>query len=204
MIRRSFRRGLGLGLLVGAVAAVVKMVQARRPGSGEIRVETYTGDAANEHFADASRQQERPLSDWEPTAPLPEPEVTTPLTPEPAAHRAPPAPAPEPAPTPTPTPTPAPAPAPAAAAQPAPAPEPEPPAPATAPVKKAAAPKKKAAAKSVDPVDGQCPDSHPVKAKLSSGLFHIPGGFAYARTKADRCYVDVAAAEADGLTQSKR
>jgi outer membrane biosynthesis protein TonB len=177
VIRRSFRRGLGLGLLVGAVAAVVKMVQARRPGQGEIRVETYTGNAANEHFADASRQQERPLSDWEPTTPLPEPEETTPLTPEAVTD------------------TPAPAPAPA--------PDPVP-APASAPVKKKAAPKKKAAAKSVDPVDGQCPDSHPVKGKLSSGLFHLPGGFAYPRTKPDRCYLDAAAAEADGLRAAKR
>jgi hypothetical protein len=173
VIRRSFRRGLGLGLLVGAVAAVVKMVQARRPGPGEIRVETYTGNAAVEHFADAGRQQERPLSDWEPTAPLPEPEETTPLTPEAVTDPAPPPPAPEPA-----------------------AP--------LAPVKKKAAPKKKAAAKSVDPVDGQCPDSHPVKGKLSSGLFHLPGGFAYPRTKPDRCYLDAAAAEADGLRAAKR
>ncbi|HET7720712.1 MAG TPA: hypothetical protein VFK43_12140 [Acidimicrobiales bacterium] len=175
MIRRSFRRGLGLGLLVGAVAAVVKMVQARRPGQGEIRVETYTGNAANEHFADASRQQERPLSDWEPTAPLPEPEETTPLTPEAVTE------APAPAPTPEPTPE-----------------------PASAPVKKKAAPRKKAAPKSVDPVEGACPDSHPIKGKLASGLFHQPGGFAYPRTKPDRCYVDAAAAEADGLKPAKR
>jgi hypothetical protein len=82
---------------------------------------------------------------------------------------------------------------------------------APAPVKKAA--RKKAAAKkqaaapvawvSPDP-DGTCPTSHPVKAKLSSKLFHLPGMFAYARTKPDRCYRDAAAAEADGLTQAKR
>jgi hypothetical protein len=52
--------------------------------------------------------------------------------------------------------------------------------------------------------DGGCPDGYPVKAKLSSKIFHVPGGTMYDRTVPDRCYVDVAAAEADGLRQSKR
>jgi hypothetical protein len=52
--------------------------------------------------------------------------------------------------------------------------------------------------------DGECPLSHPVKAKLSSGIYHVPGGQNYERTKPDRCYVDAAAAEADGLRASKR
>ena len=57
----------------------------------------------------------------------------------------------------------------------------------------------------VDPLaDGSCPASHPVKGKLMSGLFHVPGGFNYPRAKADRCYLDVDAAEADGLRASKR
>src|SRR5438309_1311313 len=60
-----------------------------------------------------------------------------------------------------------------------------------APAKKAAA--KKAAGpptkKWVEPVSpDMCPDSHPIKAKLSSKLFHLPGMFAYPRTKPDRCY----------------
>jgi hypothetical protein len=56
----------------------------------------------------------------------------------------------------------------------------------------------------VDPdADGSCPVTHPVKAKLSSGIYHLPGGASYERTKPDRCYVDAAAAEADGLRQSK-
>ena len=55
----------------------------------------------------------------------------------------------------------------------------------------------------VEPVDGACPDSHPVKAKLSSGIYHVPGGSNYERTRADRCYVDAAAAEADGLRAAK-
>lgn len=56
----------------------------------------------------------------------------------------------------------------------------------------------------VEPEDGACPVSHPVKAKLSSGIFHVPGAQMYDRTKADRCYPDPAAAEADGLRASKR
>jgi hypothetical protein len=58
---------------------------------------------------------------------------------------------------------------------------------------------------SVEPnADGACPVSHPVKAKLTSGIYHEPGGGNYDRTKADRCYVDAAAAEADGLRAVKR
>ncbi len=56
----------------------------------------------------------------------------------------------------------------------------------------------------VEPADsGACPAHHPVKAKLASGIFHVPGGANYARTKADRCYLSTDAAEADGLRQSK-
>lgn len=52
--------------------------------------------------------------------------------------------------------------------------------------------------------DGICPASHPVKAKLSSKVFHLPGMANYERTKADRCYADAESAEADGLRQAKR
>jgi hypothetical protein len=55
----------------------------------------------------------------------------------------------------------------------------------------------------VDPDDGACPTTHPVKAKLTSGIFHVPGGANYERTKADRCYTTTDAAEADGLRASK-
>jgi hypothetical protein len=57
---------------------------------------------------------------------------------------------------------------------------------------------------SIEPVDGGCPDSHPVKGKLTSGIFHMPGGLNYARTRPDRCYVDPSAAESDGLRPTKR
>jgi len=56
----------------------------------------------------------------------------------------------------------------------------------------------------VAPTAGACPASYPVKAKLGSGIFHVPGGQMYARTVPDRCYVDAPAAEADGLRASKR
>jgi hypothetical protein len=56
----------------------------------------------------------------------------------------------------------------------------------------------------IEPVDGACPDSHPVKGKLASGIYHVPGGLNYARTRPDRCYLDPTAAEADGLRPAKR
>lgn len=56
----------------------------------------------------------------------------------------------------------------------------------------------------IEPVDGACPASHPVKGKLASGIYHEPGGASYARTKPDRCYLDAQSAEADGLRPAKR
>ena len=56
----------------------------------------------------------------------------------------------------------------------------------------------------VAPVDGACPASHPVKAKLSSKIFHLPGMANYERTSPDRCYLGAAEAEADGLRAAKR
>ena len=55
----------------------------------------------------------------------------------------------------------------------------------------------------VDAVDGGCPVSHPVKAKMGSGIYHLPGGQFYERTRAERCYIDAAAAEADGYRAAK-
>lgn len=56
----------------------------------------------------------------------------------------------------------------------------------------------------VAPEGEACPASHPVKVKEASGIFHVPGGLAYDRTAPDRCYPDVASAEADGFRQAKR
>ena len=76
------------------------------------------------------------------------------------------------------------------------------PAPAKAPEKPK--PVAKEAKPWVEPkADGTCPKSHPIKAKLSSGIFHSPGGANYERTKPDRCYRDAEAALADGLRAAK-
>jgi micrococcal nuclease len=56
----------------------------------------------------------------------------------------------------------------------------------------------------VEPVDGACPEGYPVKVKLTSGIFHLPGMQAYDRTQPDRCYRDGNAAEADGYRVAKR
>lgn len=56
----------------------------------------------------------------------------------------------------------------------------------------------------VEPSGATCPDSHPLKAKLASGLFHLPGMLAYRRTRPDRCYRDEGSALADGLRRAKR
>jgi hypothetical protein len=51
--------------------------------------------------------------------------------------------------------------------------------------------------------DGACPVSHPIKAKENSRIFHVPGGRSYERTRADRCYADAGAADADGYRAAK-
>jgi hypothetical protein len=56
----------------------------------------------------------------------------------------------------------------------------------------------------IEPTGDTCPSTHPVKAKLGSKIFHVPGGANYDRTKPDRCYRDPAAAEADGLRKAAR
>jgi hypothetical protein len=56
----------------------------------------------------------------------------------------------------------------------------------------------------VEPIDKSCPPTHPIKAKVSSNIFHAPGGVNYERTVPDRCYRDEAAALADGFVKSKR
>ena len=56
----------------------------------------------------------------------------------------------------------------------------------------------------LDPDGGACPATHPVKANLRSGIFHVPGGASYERTVPDRCYLDPAAAAADGLRPARR
>ena len=57
---------------------------------------------------------------------------------------------------------------------------------------------------SADPLpDGSCPAGFPIKANANSGIFHVPGGRFYDRTKAERCYSDENAAIADGYRRAK-
>lgn len=56
----------------------------------------------------------------------------------------------------------------------------------------------------VPPEGDACPASHPVKVKQASGIYHVPGGINYDRTKPDRCYLSPAAAQNDGYRASKR
>lgn len=51
--------------------------------------------------------------------------------------------------------------------------------------------------------DGSCPLSHPIKANDNSGIFHVPEGRFYDRTKAERCYQSAEDAVADGYRQAK-
>ena len=213
MVRRSFRIGLRLGLLIGAAVALARTMQSRRTASAV-----------------------PPPAPWEPIVDTPRPEPSAaPVVPAPAAAvvdeavavvdevgepieepAAPPPPAPDPVLDVIPEPEPEPEPA------------PEPPHEVEAPVKKVAAKKLPAAKKAapakkapaakkaqkkaaaaplpgfVEPEGGVCPPTHPVKAKLASRLFHLPGMFAYDRTRADRCYLDAPTAVADGFTQAKR
>ena len=56
----------------------------------------------------------------------------------------------------------------------------------------------------VDPIDGSCPATHPVKGNANSKIYHLPGGRFYDTTVPERCYRDPQAAEADGMRASKR
>jgi len=167
VIRRSFRIGLWLGLLIGIGFAVAKIFRPKPEQS----------------FAPTARE-------WPPLEPsIPKPAAA------PAPVVSPPAPTPvvqEPAPAPVEK-------APVAKKAAAPAKK--------APVAKKAAspaPAKKVLAAWVDPEGNICPQTHPVKAKLSSKIFQVPGNFAYDRTKPDRCYESPEAATKDGMRAAKR
>jgi micrococcal nuclease len=100
-------------------------------------------------------------------------------------------------------------------------PTPAPPSPP--PVKKASPAPKKAAAKKaakkvakatkkassspkawVVPQGQVCPLSHPIKVKIASRIYHLPGMLAYTRTNPDRCYATETAAKRDGFSPAKR
>jgi hypothetical protein len=54
----------------------------------------------------------------------------------------------------------------------------------------------------IDPVDGACPASHPIKGNHSSSgafIYHVPGSRNYDRTTPDACFATEADAEAAGF-----
>ena len=191
VIRRSFRIGLWLGLLAGICFALSKILRSRAEPSAVIDLGRPTSSGAH---------QWPPLEAAVPTptpVPVPEPDIEPLIaTEEPGLVTIGDEPLQEPEPE--------------VVATPASEPEPEP-APATTPapvakkqlVRKAQA-EKAALVTWVDPEGNICPKSHPVKGKLSSMIFQVPGNFAYDRTKPDRCYESGAAAAADGLRPAKR
>ncbi|MBW3651507.1 MAG: hypothetical protein KY458_13155 [Actinobacteria bacterium] len=177
MFRRALRIGLRLGILLGVTFAVVKTVQLRRGSSPAAAPEPWEPIPA----------APRPVD--EVGEPIVEPTPAEPVTPSDLAGGTE-------------------ASASGAASPSAPAP-PAKRAPAKKAAKKAAKATKKAGKASegaawVEPVGGVCPPSHPVKAKLSSLIYHLPGMVAYDRTRANRCYTDPRAAESDGFVRAKR
>jgi len=174
VIRRSFRFGLLLGLLGGAALALAKVFGPRSPQHSTPSTEPWPRLASDPTVAAAPIA--RPIPD--PAAPAPADAPDEPVAP------------PEP---------------PRALPDPVRAEPPVVKAPAEKiPTKKAAA-KKQALAKAwVEPEGGVCPTTHPVKAKLTSKIFHLPGMLNYERTTPDRCYADEAKATADGLRAAKR
>ena len=193
-MRRTIRFTIRLGILAGLVLVARRLWQSRQ------EIEGPPGD-----WSDRS---------WKPppSAPRAAPAPATPVTAAPVtaatatpgsatgapADPAPAAPAPAPAAATPASPAPAPAPTPAPAAQSA-APPPAADDPAAATPAAGEVPRVW-----VEPVGGTCPTSHPVKAKLASRLFHVPGMFAYDRTRPDRCYADEQGAIEDGFSRAKR
>jgi len=56
----------------------------------------------------------------------------------------------------------------------------------------------------VEPDGDVCPSTHPVKARVGSGLFRLPGMPGYERMRPDRCYGSEEDAVGDGLTRARR
>lgn len=60
-----------------------------------------------------------------------------------------------------------------------------------------------AAAPWIEAAGPGAPDGYPVKVNARSGIYHLPGGRSYDRTKADRWYRSAVDAEADGFRASR-
>lgn len=55
----------------------------------------------------------------------------------------------------------------------------------------------------VGPVNNECPEGFPIKARYATGHFHVPGDRGYDKIIPDCCYPSVEDAEADGFTPSR-
>ena len=203
-MRSWFRIGLRVGVLAGAVFALVVATRSRRGGGQGGLATGVHGQWPEVRPAPPPSPADGAVGDHHPHGRVTVPREAAPMGAPPAMATRDPGPAEpearEPAEHLDSESVAAPAAAPARAA------------PAAAPAKKAA-PRKAAARKAakaqagspwVAPEGKACPPTHPVKAKLASRLYHLPGMLAYDRTVPDRCYVDPAAAEADGFTRAKR
>ena len=184
MIRRSFRIGLWLGLLAGIAFALAKILRPKPESSAILDLGSPGASLAPTPSAWPPLEAAVPTPD---PVQVPEPEVEPVVASEEPGLVT-------------------------VGEEPLQEPEAEPVRKAVAKkpaAKKAAAPKKEAAPKKklapwVDPDGNICPQSHPVKAKLSSGIFQTPGMFAYDRTKPDRCYESENTAISDGFRPAKR
>jgi hypothetical protein len=202
MIRRTVRIGLTVGGLLGGAAAVARTARARRSGSGAVTPPTPEWPPL--HVAEEDPAVDITASDdavaREPALASAVSAATNGLS-DPAGTMASAAPVAAPDRVPNPIPDPV-VPDDDADVTVAPGPDPQPlrdDEPATEP---GGAPEGEGAW--VEASAGSCPTSHPVKGKLSSRIYHEPGMLNYDRTRADRCYLDGAAAEADGLRIAKR
>jgi hypothetical protein len=191
---RLLRRVVRLGLLAAVGAGVLKVVRGRKASDPWAESWVSTGPPGG------TRPSPAPVAAAAPKPPPPADMASATLAVPPPASAAPPAPAT----------------GDATLAVPPPA-APEPPAPAAvgrpAKTTRTGPARKSPTGKAEEPPgdrlwvaakDGVCPQSHPIKAKLSSKIFHTPSGRNYSRTKADRCYPDEASAQADGLRPALR
>lgn len=206
MIRRSFRIGLTLGLLGGLAFALAKVLGARSqpvalvsPAPEPWPRLTREPAAATSVAPRAAPPAGAPANPTTDTAQASEPEVPAPVPSPPPLPDAPARPRAKKAPLKA---------APVASSSMAPAPGAKAPRAKKAPLKaapaKRSAPRAQSATSWVAPSGDVCPTTHPVKAKLASKIFHLPGMLNYDRTRPDRCYRDAAAAEDDGLRPAKR
>ncbi len=186
------RRALRLSLLLGIGAGVLKVVRGRKAPDPWADSWVSTGAPG------ATRPSPAPVPAAAPKPPAPAGAAAADLATPPAATPAPPAPSGSEA---------------DVAVPPAAAPSPPPPSTRPAKTSNTGPARKSPTGKAEEPPgerlwvaanDGVCPQTHPVKAKLSSKIFHTPASRNYGRTKADRCYPDETTAQADGLRPAQR